>query len=155
MSKLFMVLGILALVTAGLVYPIAGAIAGGATEAYIIAAKDPKAVEIDREIFEAPKGAAKDSKAYRDAVMSIYGSQADEPTKVVFWPADKFVHPKELPGLVLLPVDKNKGENPLQVKTVYFFASKTAIGAAVVGVILLGIGFAMKKKPSTPSAPAA
>lgn len=155
MTKVFMILGLLAIVTAVLVYPIAGAIAGGATEAYIIAAKDPKAVEVDREIFEPPKGKSKDSKEYRDAVMSIYGSVADEPTKVVFVAPEKFLRPTELPGLVLLPVDKSKGENPYQVKTIYFFASKIAIGAFVTGLVLQGIGIALKKKKAPAPPPAA
>jgi hypothetical protein len=155
MTKVFMVLGLLAIVTAVLVYPIAGMISGGAVEAYIIAAKDPKVVEVDRQIFEPPKGKSKDSKEYRDAVMSLYGSTADEPTKVVFVPAEKFVRPTELPGLVLLPVDKDKGENPLQVKTVYFFAQKTMIGAFVTGLLLQGIGILLKKKKAPAPPPAA
>src|SRR2546427_10820971 len=106
------------------IYPIAGIISGRATEAYLIAAKDPKAVEVEKAIFEPPKGAAKDSKAYRDAVMRISGSQTDDPTKDVFVPQEKFIHPEELPSLTLLPLNKDKGENPLQVKTCYFFAQK-------------------------------
>jgi hypothetical protein len=135
-------------------YPIAGIIAGRAVEAYLIAAKDSKSVEVEKAIFEPPKGAAKDSKEYRDAVMRIYGSQTDEPTKVVFVSAEKFVHPEELPTLTLLPVNKEKGENPLQVKTVYFFAQKAVIGGAVAGVVLLGIWALLgrKKKPGTPAA---
>ena len=154
MSKLLLVLGGAGLVVAALIYPIAGILAGGAVEAYIISAKDKSAVEVERAIFEPPKGASKDSKAYRDAVMSIYGSQTDEPTKVLFVPADKFLRPAELPTLVLLPVDKQKNENPLQVKTVYFFASRTALGAAVVGALLLGVGLLLrnKKAPAPPAA---
>ncbi|HEV3027974.1 MAG TPA: hypothetical protein VG457_10405 [Planctomycetota bacterium] len=146
MSRVLVLLGVGALVVAALVYPVALIVAGTATDAYLIAAKDKSAVEVERQIFEAPKGASKDSKAYRDAVMSIYGSQTDEPTKVVFVPADKFLRPPELPTLVLLPIDKQQGENPLQVKTVFFFATRIALGAAVVGIALLGIGAATRKK---------
>jgi hypothetical protein len=155
MSKACMILGLLALVTAALIYPIAGMIAGGAVEAYIIAAKDASAVEVDRQIFEPPKNVSKESKEYRDAVMSLYGSQTDEPTKVVFVPAEKFLRPAELPTLVLLPIDKQKGENPLQVKTIYFFASRTAIGAVVAGLILQVIGMLLKKKKAPAPPPAA
>ena len=155
MSKILMALGIAALLVAALVYPAAALIAGNAVEAYIIAGKDKSAIEVERAIFEPPKGASKDSKAYRDAVISIYGSQTDEPTKVVFVAAEKFVNPPELPSLVLLPVDKQKGENPLQVKTVFFFATKTAMGAAVVGIVLLGVSAVTRKKKTPPAPPAA
>jgi hypothetical protein len=155
MSKALFVLGAGALAVAALVYPVAAIVAGGAVEAYLIAAKDKSAVEVERAIFEAPKGASKDSKAYRDAVMSIYGSQTDDPTRVLFVPADKFLRPPELPSLVLLPIDKQKGENPLQVKTVYFFATRTVLGAAVVGIALLGIGAALRKKKVPAPPPAA
>jgi len=155
MSRVLVILGVGALVVAALVYPVALIVAGNAVEAYLIAAKDKSAVEVERQIFEPPKGAPKDSKAYRDAVMSIYGSQTDEPTKVVFVPADKFLRPPELPSLVLLPIDKQAGENPLQVKTVFFFATRTALGAAVVGVVLLGVGAAVRKRTPPASPPAA
>ncbi len=150
MKTLLMVGWVAAFVVALAAYPVAGIIAGGGVDAYIIAAKDPKSVEVEKAIFEPPK-AAKDSKEYRDAVMRIYGSQTDEPTKVVFVPAEKFVRPEELPALTLLPVNKEKGENPLQVKTVYFFAQKSLIAAAVAGIVLLGIWvlLARKKKPGT------
>ncbi len=154
MSKLLLVLGALALLFAALAYPIAGIVASGSVEAYLISAKDPTAVKVEQEIFEAPK-ASKDSKTYRDAVMGIYGSVTDEPTKVLFVPADRFVHPKELPTLTLLPIDKQKGENPLQVKTVYFFASRMAAGAAAVGALFALAGFLLRKKKAPPAPPAA
>ncbi|HLY08178.1 MAG TPA: hypothetical protein VKW04_02625 [Planctomycetota bacterium] len=150
MSKLLNVLGAVAVVVAVLVYPVSRIIAGGAVEAYLIAAKDKSAIEVERQIFEPPKGVSKDSKAYRDAVMSIYGSQTDEPTKVLFVPEEKFLRPPELPSLVLLPIDKEKGENPLQLKTVTFLASRTAMGATIVGAILLVAGALLRKK-KTPS----
>ncbi|HUR38082.1 MAG TPA: hypothetical protein VM222_01260 [Planctomycetota bacterium] len=155
MSRILLVLGGLAILFAALAYPIAGIVASGAVEAYIIAGKDPTVVEVDRQIFEAPKGAAKDSKAYRDAVMGIYGSVTDEPTKVLFVPAEKFKRPPELPTLTLLPIDKQKGENPLQVKTVYFFASRLAAGAAVVGALFILTGFLSRRKKAPPAPPAA
>ncbi len=155
MSRILLVLGALALLFAALVYPAAGLVASGAVEAYLISAKDPSAVKVEQEIFEAPKGVSKDSKAYRDAVMGIYGSVTDDPTKVLFVPAEKFVRPRELPTLTLLPIDKQKGENPLQVKTVYFFASKTAAGAAVFAALFALAGYFTRKKKAPPAPPAA
>ena len=142
-----------AAVLAAATYPVTGAIAGGAVEAYLIAAKDPKAVEVEKAIFEPPKGAAKESKEYRDAVMRIYGSQTDEPTKVVFVPKEKFIRPEELPSLTLLPVEKEKGENPLQVKTVYFFAQKAVMGFAVAAVVLLLVWVLVRRKKTNPAPP--
>ena len=155
MSRILMILGGLAFLSAALIYPIAGILASGAVEAYLISAKDPSAVKVEQEIFEAPKGVSKDSKAYRDAVMGIYGSVTDDPTKVLFVPAEKFVRPKELPTLTLLPIDKQKGENPLQVKTVYFFASKTAGGAAAFGALFALAAFFTRKTKAPPAPPAA
>ncbi|MBV8878912.1 MAG: hypothetical protein JO332_03000 [Planctomycetaceae bacterium] len=155
MSKTLSVLGGLALVFAALAYPIGLIIGGTATEAYMIAGKDPTTVQVEQELFEPPKGASKESKEYRDAVLRIYGVPTDETTKVVFWPREKFIQPKQLPTITILPVFKEKGENPLQVKTVYFFALRAAIGAAVVGAVLLLAGRVTRKKAAPPAPPAA
>lgn len=154
MKALLLVGWVAAFILAIATYPAAAIVARTAVEAYIIAAKDPAAVEVERAIFEPPK-APKDSKAYRDAVMRIYGSQTDEATAVVFVPQERFLHPQELPTLTLLPVDKQKGQNPLQVKTVYFFASRSVAGFAVAGIVFLGVWlFLRRKKPSaSPAAP--
>lgn len=153
MSRLLGILAIVAFGFAALTYPVAFGIASGATEAYLIAGKDPTAIAVEEELFEPPKGASKDSKEYRDAVLRIYGVPTDETTKVVFWPKEKFVHPKQLPSLTILPVYKEKGENPLQVKTVWFFASRTAIGAAVAGAFLLGLAAVTRRKSAPPPTP--
>jgi hypothetical protein len=158
MSKLSRILAVLSFVFAALTYPVAFGIASGATEAYMIAGKDPGTFQMNEELFDPPKGASKESKEYRDEVLRIYGVPTDETTKVVFWPADKFIHPKQLPGLTILPVYKEKGENPLQVKTVFFFASRSALGAAVVGIVLALVSVVTRKKQSPaapPPAPAA
>ena len=143
-----------AFLLAALTYPVAALLASGSVEAYLIAAKDRSAVEVEKAIFEPPKGASKDSKAYRDAVMRIYGSQTDEPTRVLFVPKEKFIHPEELPGLTLLPVDKAKGENPLQEKTVYFFASRSVLGFVAAGLVFL-VAWALARRKSAPPAAAA
>jgi hypothetical protein len=152
MRTLLLIGWISAALVGALAYPVAEILAGGAVEAYIIAAKDPSAIDVDRQLFEPPKGASKDSKAYRDEVMRIYGSQTDEPTKVVFVAKDKFKHPEELPSLTLLPVDKQKHENPLQVKTLYFFASRILIGGGVAFVLLFLPWIFLKPKRSNPAA---
>jgi hypothetical protein len=153
MRKVLLTLGALSLIFAALVYPVALGVAGSATEAYMIAGKDPGTFQMNEELFDPPKGASKDGKEYRDEVLRIYGVPTDETTKVVFWPAEKFIHPKQLPGITILPVYKEKGENPLQVKTVFFFATRMALGAAIAGLVLAGIGAAMRKKQASAPPP--
>jgi hypothetical protein len=156
MTKALTILGILAIAVAALAYPAAGIIASTATEAYMIAGKDPSTREIEEGLFEAPKGASKESKEYRDAVLRIYGVPTDETTSIVFEPKEKYIRPALLPSISILPVFKEKGENPWQVKTIYFLASRTTLGAVVAGVFLLGLARVLRKKPAAaPTAPAA
>jgi len=151
MRKLLLAGWVIALALAALAFPVAAILASSATEAYLISGKDPVAIEVEKELFEAPKGASKDSKEYREAVLRIYGVPVDEPTKVVFWPAEKFIHPAQLPSLTVLPVYKDKGDNPLQVKTLYFFAGRMAVAAGVAGIVMLFAWLLVRKRP--PPAP--
>jgi hypothetical protein len=154
MNKLLKILGVLAFVAAAAVYPVIAGLASGAVAAYIIPAKDPATVELERTLFD-PKGMDKASPKYRHAVISLYGTAAPsiEPTPVVFVPASKLVRPIEAPDLVLLPVDKEKGENPMQVKSLWFFAPYLAGGAAAAGIAFLLLGvFLGRKKPAPPAA---
>ena len=52
MQKLLLIGSVGAFVCAALVYPIAGIIASGSTEAYLIAAHDPKRVSGEKEFFK-------------------------------------------------------------------------------------------------------
>jgi hypothetical protein len=140
--------GLLALLCAVIPYPAVSLIGGGAVEAYILMAKPPEVVKQNRLLFKAD-GMDRKSKAYRDAVMGLYGLPVSEPDKVVFVPVSRMFRPYELPEIVLLPVDKQKGENPMQLKTLQFFAPLVTAGAAVTGAVLLGIGsFLGRKKPA-------
>ena len=155
MQKLLMVGWIGAFVCAFLCYPIAGIIANGAVEAYVIIPKDPETIAMDDEIFEPPKGKSMDSPEYRNAVKQIYGLGPDEPIKVVFVPKEKFIIPKRLPTLMLLPKEKNW----MQLKTVYWFTPRIMFGAAVVGFILSIVWIILRRKtmkaPPPPAKPAA
>jgi hypothetical protein len=151
MRKLLLAGWIIALTMGGLSYPVAAILASGATEAYLISGKDPSAIEVEKELFEAPKGVSKDSKEYREAVLRIYGVPVDEPTKVVFWPPEKFIHPAQLPSLTVLPVYKDKGDNPLQVKTLYFFAGRIAVAAGATGMVLLAAWRLAATRPPSPA----
>jgi len=126
-------------------------IGGGAVEAYVIVPKDPKAVEMEKELFDPPRGKSKDSPEYRNAVMRIYGVPTDEPIKVVFVPAEKFIVPSELPTLKLLPKEKNW----TQLKTIYWFAPRVMFGASVVGFMLVIAWIILRKKSAKAAAPPA
>jgi len=123
---------ILAFACALLIYPAVWLAARSSTEAYFIVPFDAKQVELNRFLDTLdPKDPEFDRK-----VMRIYGVPNEQPDRVVFVPKERFLHPPEKPSLTLLPVDKEKGENPMQVKTLYFFAKWTVRGAGGVGVVL-------------------
>jgi hypothetical protein len=155
MNKALRILGSLAIAVAILSFPAGWIIESTATEAYMIAGKDPGTFQVNEELFDPPKGASRESKEYRDEVLRIYGVPTDETTSVVFWPKEKFIHPKQLPSITILPIYKEKGENPLQVKTVHYFASRTGLAAGVAGAVLLGLGAMIGKKKAPPAPPPA
>ena len=96
----------------------------------------PEIVNVNKEMWLPKKGNASDPNFTRE-VAELYGNPMSEPVEVLFVPESKLIHPKELPSLTLLPVDKSKSENPLQVQTVYFFAKWITIAAGLVGIIIL------------------
>jgi hypothetical protein len=149
MRTLLMVGWIGAFAFAFLVYPILGYIRSTAVEAWVIVAKDPSSVAVEKEIFDSK--APKNSPEYRDAVIRIYGVPTDAPIKVVFVPKEKFVRPSELPELVLLP--KAQDYNPTQLKTVEFLAPRAMLGAAVVGFILVIVWIILTKKAKAAAPP--
>jgi hypothetical protein len=151
MRKLLLVGWIGAFVCAFLCYPIAGVLASGAVEAYVIVPKDKDSVEVEKSLFEPPKGKSKDSPEYRNAVMRIYGVPTDEPIKVLFVPNEKFIIPEELPTLRLLPKERNW----TQLKTIQWFTPRVMFGASVVGFLLVIAWIvARRKAPKTPPPPA-
>src|SRR5205814_6407023 len=75
MQKLLLVGWIGAFLSAAAAYPLAGLIGSSSTEAYLIAAHDPKRVVGAKELFNLdPPKAPKDSPEYRKAVIGIYGT---------------------------------------------------------------------------------
>jgi hypothetical protein len=144
-----------ALAVAALVYPVVAILASGATDAYVIAAKSPELVNINKQSFDAREPKESDE-SFRRRVIEIYGNPIDYTTPVLFVPKEKFIHPEQIPGLVLLPVDKQKGENPLQVKSLYFFAKYIVSASSVSFVVLIGLWLILRKrvkKDPTPAAP--
>jgi len=148
MQKLLLVGWVGAFVVAFLSYPIAGVIASGAVEAYVIVPKDKDSIDVERAIWEPPKGKSKDSPEYRNAVMRIYGVPVDDPQLVLFVPKEKFIIPEELPTLRLLPKERNW----TQLKTITWFTPRIMFGAAVVGFIL-SIAWIILRRKSMKAAP--
>lgn len=149
MQKLLMVGWVGAFVCAFLCYPIAGLISNSAVEAYVIVPKDATTRDVEKALFEPPKGKSKDSPEYRNAVMRIYGVPTDEPMKVVFVPKEKFIVPDELPTITLLPKEKNW----VQLKTIFWFAPRVMLGAAAVGFALVIVWIVLRKKSARAAAP--
>jgi hypothetical protein len=145
---------VVALAVAVLAYPSVWLLSLGATDAYLIAAKSPQMVQANQALAD-PRDPKESDASYHKKVMEIYGNAVDYKTSVVFVPTEKFIHPKEAPELVLLPVDKEKGENPLQVKSLYFFAKYAVMGSgAAFGVLLvlyLVLGKSDRKPASGPA----
>ena len=139
---------IAALSFAALVYPAVWILDSTAVEAWQIEPFEPDIVEINR-LLDAPSPSDPD---YRRKVAGLYGNAIGEPDRFLFVPPEKYVYPVEIPELRLLPVDKQEGDDPLQAKTVYFFAPWLLGGAGAVGVALL-IPWFVRRKPLTPPPP--
>lgn len=107
-----------------------------ATEVLLITPKDADVVAFEKELWEAG-----------DPVAEIYGVPTDAPKELVFVDEAALIRPTEDPSLVLMPVDKQAGENPLQLKTVWFVAHRAAIGFGVLAVAaLLGAFFFTRRR---------
>jgi hypothetical protein len=157
MQKLLLIGWVLAFACAFLAYPVLGIISSTAVEAWVIVARDPDGVVVEKEMFDPPKSLAKDSPAYRKQVLNIYGIPVDEPTKVIFVPKSKFINPPELPSITILP--KQKNEDPMQLQLIQFITPRFMFGAAVVGFVLSITWTILRRKsmkaPPPPAKPAA
>jgi hypothetical protein len=157
MQKLLLVCWVLAFACAFLVYPVLGILSSTAVEAWVIVARDPDGVLVEKEMFDPPKSLAKDSPAYRKQVLNIYGIPVDSPTKVIFVPKSKFIQPQELPSITILP--KQKNEDPMQLQLIQWIAPRFMFGASVVGFFLVIPWIVLRrqslKEPPPPAKPAA
>ncbi len=102
--------------------------AGFGRDVRFITPKDPQVVALDRALWSPG-----------EPVADIYGIPSETLARVLFVAEDQLVRPVEDPTLVLLPVDKQRGVNPLQTKTVGFVALRAAAGLAALGLIALGV----------------
>ena len=114
-----------------------------ATEVTFVSPAAPEEVAVNRELWT--RG---------EPVAPIYGVPASETSVVLFADPAKLVRPSEDPSLRLYVVDKQKGENPLQLKSVGFFARFAALGSAV-GILSAASGLAWRRRRAAKLAAAA
>lgn len=128
-----------------LVFPAAWLLASGAREVWIINPFSPETVEINKALWELdpPDPKVPD---YAMKVIGIYGQPTSEPMEVLFVSEERILHPEEMGSLTLLPVDKDKGENPLQLKTIFFFAPWFCGGASFVGATIFAAWFFLSRR---------
>jgi hypothetical protein len=157
MQKLLMIGWVLAFACAFLAYPVLGIISSTAVEAWVIVARDPNGVLVEKEMCDPPKSLAKDSPAYRKQVLNIYGVPVEEPTKVIFVSKSKFIQPQEMPSITILP--KQKNEDPMQLQLIQWIVPRFMFGASVVGFLLVIAWIILRRKslnaPPPPAKPAA
>ena len=56
-----------------------------------------------------------------ESIAEIYGIPSNEKIRIAFPEESKIIVPEEDPSLTLYRVNKQKGENPLQTKTLWTF----------------------------------
>ena len=88
----------------------------------LIIPNPPEVVEANRSLW-----------TLGEPVAAIYGNPVGEPMRILFAEPDRIIVPKEDASLTLYTVDKTRGENPLQVQTVWF---GVRIGMYVSGVLM-------------------
>lgn len=75
-----------------------------------------------------------------EPVTKIYGTPVGEPMRVLFADSARIIVPKEDPSLALYTVDKTKGENPLQARTMWFAVRMAMYGSgALLAAALLHV----------------
>jgi hypothetical protein len=94
------------------------------TEVLLVAAHDAATVELNRALY-----------VHGDSVADLYGNPLSDPVRILFAPNHLLIRPEEDESLVLYPVDKQAGENPLQAQTLWFFLRYAVPGLAFVGVL--------------------
>ena len=110
--------------------PLAGAAMSAVwgREVILISPHDPGVIELE-----------KISWVQGEPVVDLYGIQNGGVTRVIFSDPDRIIVPEEDPSLILLKVDKQAGENPLQAQTVWFFVKWLVIGGLAAAAAAFGL----------------
>jgi hypothetical protein len=146
MKKLILpILGVGAWIVAALIPLIAEQIKKDATDVYYLTPHKPETVGINKDLWDFDPPDPKKDPKYDRKLMEIYGVLGSEKTPTVFLDRSKLVYPagknpdgtQKRPDLYFLPVDKSKGENPFQVKTVDMGAKFLTGGAVITGTLFM------------------
>jgi hypothetical protein len=97
----------------------------------MIAPHPPAVVELNRLLY-----------SEGDPVPQLYGNPLSGTTRVIMPDKEKLLRPEEDPALLLFRVDKQLGENPLQARTLWFFAKFAIPALALIGLT----GFAFPRR---------
>lgn len=130
------VLGVGAILVGLLIPLIAGGLVSSAREVYLLTPHDKTTVEVNQFMFDAKP----EDPGYDRKLMEIYGLPGERKEPVLFVDESKLVYPAgkdKRPDLVFLPVDKTKGENPWQAKSIQFGAQMLKSGAVITGALFL------------------
>lgn len=111
----------------------------GSPEVLPISPHSPDVVRFEQSMF-----------VIGDPVPNIYGVPMEEKIRVVLPDSSRIIRPTEDPSLVLYKVDKQAGENPLQLKTVWFIARWVGIPSLLSGVLFLAIARALRRRSASP-----
>ncbi len=95
-------------------------------EVRIISPHESSTVEVNRALY-----------VPGDPVAEIYGNPLSSPVRVISPDPERMMRPEEDRSLVLLAVNKQCGENPLQARTVWLFAKAGTLGLALLGLASL------------------
>ena len=133
MKKAFRILGIAGLAVGVLAYPAAFAIDQAAGVDVILASRYDEAVSAIERFNWQNEGSPRDPAQ----VAGIYGKPFNEgrPVRLVSPSKDALFHPPEAPEVTLY--FKKDSDNPLQVKSLWFFALAATLGGLVAGGGLL------------------
>lgn len=148
-KNLLLILAIGAFLTGMAIIPLVGAyIRGTAVQVYQLTPHAPEAVSVNLDMwnFDTPDPAK--TPDYDHQLMKIYGIPNEKKDVLVLIDKSKLVYPAgqdKRPDLVFLPVDKQKGDEPLQLKTVDFVSGYVRIGAWIVGMVFIVLHFVFKK----------
>jgi virulence-associated protein VagC len=93
-------------------------------EVTLIAPHDPSTVEVNRALH-----------GPGEPVAEIYGIPTKEKVTIIAPDGDRLIRPEEDPSLLLMKVDKQAGENPLQARTVWFFAKPVLPALLLLGIV--------------------
>jgi hypothetical protein len=135
-------------------FPLYGLLAATAKEVVFVTPFEEKQVRINRGMFKLDPP-DRNSPDWRKKVMGIYGLPNEQPDVVVFVPSAKITNPPEDPSIAFMLVDKDKGENPWQLKTFLFGAKWGTVAAGATGALLLLAWLALRKRAASPAAPPA